>query len=83
MKGKNGTGLSPAKILMGCLSCVVGFVLVTPLATAQWVSQPEPRQGFPAVYVDRSHEWLFAYDDLAQVVGHFAAGKVLAVGAEH
>ena len=26
---------------------------------------PTPRPGVPAVYVDRSHEWLFAYDDLA------------------
>ncbi|MBM4103499.1 MAG: hypothetical protein FJ263_05520 [Planctomycetes bacterium] len=27
---------------------------------------PSVRQEFPIVYIDRSHEWLFAYDDLAE-----------------
>jgi len=40
------------------------------LAAASWAASlfggvPTRREGFPGVYVDRSHEWLFAHEDLA------------------
>ena len=39
------------------LSSMVAWWFSMQELPAQWVSHPAPRQGFPAVYVDRSHEW--------------------------
>jgi hypothetical protein len=58
------TNVSPRFALVGAAAWLFSIHALP----AQWVSHPEPRKGFPAVYVDRSHEWLFAYDDLAAML---------------
>ena len=67
--GLNLATMSPIDLLLTSLfepGHYGAWWLVTPPALhAQWMSQPQPRAGFPAIYVDRSHGWLFAYDDLA------------------
>ena len=56
---------------MKCRAVVLGIVVtllflrMAPSYAELWADVPEPRSGVPSVYVDRSHDWLFAYDDLA------------------
>ena len=50
---------------MAFLTCLfTAFAAAGPIRTGE-PALPKPKSGRPAIFVDRSHEWLFAYDDLA------------------